>query len=284
MTNELQLDFNVDPETTIERFAKIICEQYPAARVKNVEEVLAADDGPINQLGWIALDGHQDHHFFYQDENPDQDALRWLLSLSPKKSDMPQLKRVLQQSYDSYAEGNQGILVEIPDPYLPGSKARASIGFYHNPLTNEINSGVSGTPLNQQEKILEDVAKELPARDIETFVLNAVRSLREELHNDANRHVVEGKIRKYLETDEHFRKETTREIPEGIHPGYTGKEAELWQKPASHVDYLSGSAGFVQVWTTKSESDIALVSVTRGEFDPESAIDKVKKSLSEKTQ
>ncbi|WP_306055358.1 hypothetical protein [Natronococcus wangiae] len=87
-----------------------------------------------------------------------------------------------------------------------------------------------------------------------------------------------------LEEDEHFRLETTREIPQGIHPGYTGTEAELWQKPVSRVEYLSGAQGFVQVWIPVSDAEISLVSATRGEFDPETAVDVVRNSLSEMHQ
>lgn len=284
MTSELQLDFDVDPEIQVERFPEIVREEYSGARIRHVEEVLVATGGPIDYLGWVALEGYQEHCFFYKDDDPDRETLRWLISISPQESDMARLKRVLQQLYDEYAEGDLGVLIEIPDPYLPGSGPKANIGFYHNPLTNEINSGIITTPLDQQEQILEDVAKLVPARDLETFVLNATRTLRTELREEAERHLIEEDVSAVLEQDDNFRLETTREIPVGIHPGYTGTEAELWQKPVSQVEYLSGAQGFVQIWIPISDEDISLVSVTRGEFDPETAVDDVQRTLSETIQ
>lgn len=197
---------------------------------------------------------------------------------------MPRLKRALQRLYDEYAEGEHGVLIEIPDPYLPSSDPRANIGFYHNPLTDDINSGIVTTPIDQQDRIFEDVSKLVPARDIETFVLNATRTLRTDLREEAEHHVIEGDVTEILEEDENFRLETTREIPPEIHPRYTGTEAELWQKPVSRVEYLSGAQGFVQVWIPVSDAEISLVSVTRGEFDPETAVDNVRNALSKMLQ
>lgn len=98
MTSKLQLEFDIDPERQIEQIADIVCEQHPPAQARNVEEVLVVDDGPIDYLGWLALEDYQDHHFFYKDEESDRELLQWLLSISPQESDMPQLKRVLQQT------------------------------------------------------------------------------------------------------------------------------------------------------------------------------------------
>ncbi|WP_436343697.1 hypothetical protein [Natronorubrum sp. FCH18a] len=68
MTSELQLDFDVDPESQIELLAEIVREEYPPARVRYVEEVVVADGGPIDYLGWLALEDYEEHCFFYKDE------------------------------------------------------------------------------------------------------------------------------------------------------------------------------------------------------------------------
>lgn len=138
-------------------------------------------------------------------------------------------------------------MIEIPDSYLPGKEPRANIGFYYNPITGNFVSGIIMTPVNQQDHILSDVNKLVPAKDIETFVLNAARTLRTELRQEANRHLLEGDIDSLLEQDPHFRQETVRDVPPGIHPGFEGTEAELWQKPVSQVECLAGAQGFVQV-------------------------------------
>ncbi|WP_436343696.1 hypothetical protein [Natronorubrum sp. FCH18a] len=214
----------------------------------------------------------------------DQQTLRWLLSISPQQSDMPQLKRFLRQSYESYAEGDHGVVIEIPDTYLPGTTPKANIGFYHNPITDDVNSGIVTTPVNQQKEIFEDVAKLVPARDLETFVLNTARTLRTELREDAERHTLEGDVSTILEQDPNFRRETVREIPQEIHPGYVGTEAELWQKPVSRIDYLDGAQGFVQIWIPITDEEVSLVSVTRGDFDRETALEEVRTAFSDKMQ
>ncbi|ELY39013.1 hypothetical protein [Natronorubrum tibetense] len=284
MTSELQLDFDVDPESQIELLAEIVREEYPPAKVRDVEEVIAVDGGPIDYLGWLALEDYEEHCFFYKDEEPDQQALRWLLSISPQQSDMPQLKRFLRQSYESYAESDHGVVIEISDTFLPGSTPKANIGFYHNPITDDVNSGIVTTPVNQQKEILADVSKLVPARDLETFVLNTARTLRTELRKDAERHTLEGDVSSILEQDPNFRRETVRDLPQGIHPGYVGTEVELWQKPVSRIDYLDGAQGFVQIWMPIADDDVCLLSVTRGEFNRESAIDEVRSTLSNKIQ
>lgn len=284
MTSELQLDYDVDPGRQIDRLAEITHEQYPSANVRTVEEVLVADGGPVDYLGWIAFEDYQDHCFFYHDENPDQELLRLLLSISPQQSDMPALKRLLKRSYDEYGETDNGTIIEIPDTYLPGSAPKAYVGFYHNPITDDVTSGILTEPLERQDEILEDVAKLVPARDLETFVLNVARTYRTELREQVDRHVLEDDVTSVLEDDPHFRLETVRELPEGIHPGYTGTDAELWQKPVSRVDQLAGSQGFVQVWRPQGDDDVALLSLTRGEFDHDDALDSVRSRLSEKAR
>ncbi|WP_240756946.1 hypothetical protein [Natronorubrum bangense] len=57
MTSELQLDFDVDPEIQVERFPKIVREEYPSARIRHVEEILVANDGPVDYLGGLPSKG-----------------------------------------------------------------------------------------------------------------------------------------------------------------------------------------------------------------------------------
>lgn len=139
-----------------------------------------------------------------------------------------------------------GLLIEIPDPYLPGKKPRLNLGLYHNPIDDDVNSGSIARPIQQQERILTDMNKIVPARDLETLVLNAGKTLRARFNEEAARHMIEGNVRARLEQDPDFRHETVSTVPDGTHPQYVGDEAELWQKPVSRVDYLTGSQGFVQ--------------------------------------
>lgn len=284
MTSALQFEFDIDPERQVERLAEIIQEQHPPAKIRHVEKVLVADGGPVDYLGWLILEDYEDHCLFYKDDNPDQKTLSWLLSITPQRSEIAQFKRFLYQNYEVYDEDDRGVVIEIPDPYLPGTGPKANIGFYHNPLTDDINSGIITSPVELQDDILEDTAKLVPARDLETFLLNAGRELQAELQEEAERHTIKGDINALLEEDPNFRQETVRDVPLDIHPKYGGTEAELWQKPISHVDYLAGSQGFVQLWTPTSEEEIGLLSLTRGEFDRDTALDEVRSALSDKIQ
>ncbi|WP_317176109.1 hypothetical protein [Halomontanus rarus] len=280
MTRELRLDFDVDSETQIEKLTEIIREECPSISVRSVEKVIAADGGPVDYLGWLVLEGDDDC-FFYDDDDPDQEALRWLMSISPRQSDLPDLKRILQRQYNEYAEGDLGVIIEIPDIYLPGTQPKVLLGMYHNPITDDLATGAVAKPVSQQDEILADIDKQLPARDLETFIMNAARTLQTDFRTEAERHLLDGDVTSVLEQDPHFRRETETDVPDGIHPGYSGKEAELWQKPVSRVDSLSGAQGFVQVWIPIDDDDVALVAVTRGDFDHEEALDTVRSTILE---
>lgn len=284
MTSELQLEFDVDPESHITQIADIICEQYPKANIRSVEEVIAADCGPVDYLSWLVLEGYEEHCFFYNDENPDQESLRWLFSISPTKSDLQTLKQILQQEYDDFATDDLGVLIEIPDTYLPRKLPKVNLGIYYNPITDELNTGIIADPISQQEQILEDVNKLVPAKDIETFVMNAARTLRTRLNQRAERHSLEGNVDAILKSDPHFNRETISEIPERIHPGYVDIDAELWQKPISQVEFLDGSQGFVQVWVPVPEDEIVVISLTRGEFDKDIALDQIREKFTSRIE
>lgn len=83
----------------------------------------------------------------------------------------------------------------------------------------------------------------VPDRGIEKFLSRVIWTVNEQVEADAERHTVRADIRDHLERDPTCRHETTKPLPADIHPNYTGAEPELWQKPASKVDFMDGSQG-----------------------------------------
>ena len=105
--------------------------------------------------------------------------------------------------------------------------------------------------------------------------------LYEEIEAEIDRHVLDREVRPHLEADPDFRRETVTTVPEDIHPEYGGTDAELWQKPVSKVSYLDGAQGFLQVWIPAEPVDLALVTVTNGEYDEERVVEQTRDRLQE---
>ena len=279
MLNNIPDEYEIDPGTDLDRLAEITIERYPDAIRRPVEEVIFVDDGPIDYLAWVALDDYTRDELFYYDRNPDQDTLRRLVSWSPNKDDMRLLKAYFAKEFDIIKSIPQAAFIKIPDPYLPGSKPSANIVFYHRPSTGKIDIGINATPLERNEEILSDVDRVIPAKDLETFARSVVERFYDELEATAEQHVIEADIADILASDPDFRRETTKPLPDGIHPLYTGEEAELWQKPVSKSTVITGSEGFIQVWLPNSQDHGGLVSLTNGDYDTVQALASVRTAL-----
>lgn len=279
MLNNIPDEYEIDPGTDIDRLAEITIERYPDAIRRPVEEVIFVDEGPIDYLAWVALDNYTRHEIFYYDRDPDQDTLRRLVSWSPDKDDIRLLKAYFAKEFDIIESIPQAAFIEIPDPYLPGSKPSANIAFYHRPSTAEIDIGINATPLERNEDIFSDVDRVIPAKDLETFARNVVEHFYDELEATAEQHVIECDIAEILASDPDFRQQTTKPLPDGIHPLYTGEAAELWQKPVSKSTAITGSEGFIQVWLPNSQDQGGLVSLTDGDYDTDQALESVRAAV-----
>lgn len=84
------------------RLEAIITEQYPPTNVRDVEEVIFVDDGPVDYLAWFALEGYEDHTFFYYDDAPEEEMLRQLLGMMPRESEMPKFRALLRAKYETF--------------------------------------------------------------------------------------------------------------------------------------------------------------------------------------
>ena len=193
---------------------------------------------------------------------------------------MPKFKTLLQTHYDVYQELEIARLLEIPDTYLPqlGERPRVNLGICHEPGTDQVVSGISAVPRLQEQDIVKDIDKLVPDDDLEKFISRTVWLVNTQIEEKADRHTIETDIQHLLDTDPDFRFETTKPLPKGIHPAYTGTDAELWQKPASRVHYMDGSQGFLQIWIPVDEG-ITLIDVTAGGYDRQTIIDAIRESL-----
>ncbi|MFC7216173.1 hypothetical protein ACFQO4_19100 [Saliphagus sp. GCM10025334] len=281
MAQEFISEYGLDPDEFIKRLADRFQNRFSKIERRSIEEAIFVDGGPVDYLVWISLEGYENHTFFYHDEEPNVEFVQRLLLTSPAKEEMPLFKSFLQQNYETYTDLNNTVLLEIRDTYLPqmGERPRANIGICHNPLDDRIVSGVSGIPRRQEQEIFDDMDKIVPDRTFEKFITSTVQTLQTEIEEEADRHTISGEIRDILQQDRGFTLETTKELPKGIHPQYTGEEADLWQKPVSRVDYMDGAQGFLQIWIPIDEEEIALVSATAGEYDREAIVDAIREEF-----
>lgn len=276
MLEDIPDEYEIDPGTDIDRLAEIFVEQYPDAVRHTVDEAIFADDGPVDYLTWVALDGYSRHEFFYYDSDPDSDVLRTLLSLSPNSDDMPTLQAYLNSGFDIVEPVEHAAVLAVPDPYLPGSKPQANVAFYQNPTGEEINIGLNATPLQKEEEILEHVDRLVPAKNLETFTRNVVYSFYDELEETAQNHLIEGDVLTFLKDDPDFRYQTTKLLPDGVYPTYTGEAAQMWQKPVSKEPDIEGSQGFIRIWVPENETSVGFVDVTAGQYEIEQALNQIR--------
>lgn len=279
MEGNIPDEYEIDPGTDIDRLAEIFVEQYPDAIRHSIDEVLFANEGPVQYLTWVAFDGYERHEFFYNDTSPDEKTLRRLLTWTPAEDEMDMLKAFLVTKFDVVKPIQYAALLEIPDTYSPGSEPGANLLFYEDPTQGTINVGINATPASHEKEIVEHVDKLVPASDLETFAKNIIRSFYTEIEDTAERHLVEGNIRGFLEANPDFRQQTTKSLPRGIYPPHTGEPAELWQKPVSKEPAIEGSQGFIQIWVPEEDDKTGFVTLTSGDYHPQQAVDAVRSEL-----
>lgn len=286
MPQELTTEYDIDRGEYLNRVEKLVTERHPPARPRHVEEVLFADDGPIEYLAWFALDGYDDHTFFYYDSSPDSEFLQLLLSIKPNEDEMPKLRALLRSRYETFEASEAGALFEIPDTYLPQftPRPRAHIGFFYSPVDDKLVAGTSARPQTKTQEILEDVEKLLPNDDVEAFVTDVVEAVYDEIEAEIERRVLEIDVRPALKADSDFQCETVTTIPDDLHPEYGGQPGELWQKPGAKVEFLNSAQGFLQVWLPEETESVALVTATSGEYDEETVVEKTRTQLRQLTQ
>lgn len=278
MPREFVSEYGIDPEKYVQRLVDEYRERCPQFGERDVEEVILVDDGPVDHLVWIAFEGYEEHTFFYHDDDPEYETVQQLIHYSPDAEEMQKFKLYLYKKYETYEELDLARVLEIRDTYKPQFRGgpRAYLTLVYEPSADHVVSGISASPRPAEEEIFEDVGKIVPDRDIEKFIEQTVLAVNSRIRENSDRHLVAGDIRDQLEADPDFRLETTKPLPEGIHPKFRGDDAELWQKAASKVEYVDGSQGFLQIWLPVEESETALVDATAGHYDQDAVVDEIR--------
>ncbi|ACV46581.1 MULTISPECIES: hypothetical protein [Halomicrobium] len=279
MLEDVPEEYEIDPESDFKQLEDIFVEEFPDAVEHSVEDVIFADDGPVNHLTWIALDGYSRHEFFYDDDNPDSDTLYSLLSLSPGKDDMMALRAYLAKEFDVVKSLENAALLGIPDTYQPGSKAQAHVAFYRDPRNGELNVGLNATPAQKEAEILDDVNRLVPTKNLEKLIRKVADIFYDEVEQTARDTIISGDVLSVLDDDPDFRYQTTKPLPDGVNPMYRGREAQLWQKPISKDSVIEGSQGFIQIWVPEEEESTGFISVTNGEYDNREALSEVRTAM-----
>lgn len=261
-------EHDLAPAAAVDRIEALVLDRYPDAVVHRPDEAVFATDGPVDNLAWIAYDGYTEHPFFYHDPDPDGRTLRRYLTWAPEESEMKTLKAFLAGTYEVYEPVEAALVVEIPDPYLPGSDPKAVAAYYHDPHADRLAVGVDTVPPDEEATVLDDIARVVPASDLRTFLTDIVRTLSDELDTAARR-ILDGDVREYLDASPEFQRRDTQPVPEGIHPEHTGSEAERWEAPADAIDAFEGTDGTVQVWVPVAEERLGLLALTGVDADRE---------------
>ena len=117
--------------------------------------------------------------------------------MMPTEEEMPKFRALLGSQNDTLEVVESAVLFEIPDTYLPQltPNPRANVGFFYSSVEDAIAVGTNAIPRTRTERILEDVEKLLPSRDVERFVSDVVHELYEEIEADVERHVLDADVR-----------------------------------------------------------------------------------------
>lgn len=278
MAQEFISEYGLPPADYAQRLTDTLCEYCPDFSKRAVEEAFLVDDGPIDYLVWFVLEDYNGHTFYYRDKTPDKEFLHRLAFMSPSRAEMPTFKQYLQNKYDVYRELEIAKILELTDTYQPqlGTRPRANFCIGHDPGDDRIVFGISGTPRPKEQEIFDNIDKIVPDNTVEQFISRTVQTVNTRIEEEADRHTISSDIRDRLKADSNFQKETTKPLPTGIHPKYTDQLAQLWQKPASKVEYMNGSQGFLQIWIPVDETDVTLVSATAGDYNREAIVDTIR--------
>lgn len=163
----------------------------------------------------------------------------------------------LQERYDR-VETVTGSVLFLRCQYAPrlGGQPTLVLQVYENPASESLSVGYTPRQTDDPQDLEACIAKNVPEPTVADYVDRLVyrvdTAISEELRS---RNVVEGVDRAGL--DAHgFREQTTKPVPESLHPEYGGDEAELWQVPASNADWVEGSNGFIRIWRLPDDTGV----------------------------
>lgn len=195
----------------------------------------------------------------------------------PNASDVAKVFRShLQSTYDR-VQTVEGRVLFLPCQYAPATGGRPTMVLqaYANPASESLSVGPTPRNTDAVQDLESCIAKNVPKDTVEDYVDQLVYRIDTAIYEEqVEQNVVEGINRSTLEMLG-FRHQTTKPVPEPLHPEYGDVEAELWQVPASKAAWADGSTGFVRVW--RLPDDIGIIDPVNldGPHDEEVAATKV---------
>ena len=260
MPREFIAEYGYDPGDYVQQLVDEIISRSSRFTECSVEEAIFVDEGPIDFLVWFALNDYKEHTFFYHDDTPEQKHSDNLSSFLRRNKQCRSSKRCYRHTR-TCTRNSRLHAPRNSRTYLPqlGERPRVNLGICHEPGTDQVVSGISAVPRLQEQDIVKDIDKLVPDDDLEKFISRTVWLVNTQIEEKADRQL-ETDIQHLLDTDPDFRFKTTKPLPKGIHPAYTGTDAELWQKPASRVHYMDGSQGFLKFGSLSMKGSRSLMS------------------------
>jgi hypothetical protein len=135
-------------------------------------------------------------------------------------------------------------------PYAPalGGQPTMILQAYANPESASLSVGPTSRHADDADELAACIAKQVPKATVEDYVDRLVSRVDAAVRDDLiDRNVIETVERPTLEA-RGFRRQTTKPVPQALHPEHGGCDADLWQVPASTADWVPGSNGFVRLW------------------------------------
>lgn len=199
----------------------------------------------------------RDVHFLlpFGDEESDPDELRRLERVV-QGFDGPNATRVadafrthLETTYDRLHSVSGSVLfLRCQYASAVGGQPTMVLQAYANPASDSLSVGYTAKRTDDADALETCIAKNVPTATVEDYVDRLVYRLESTIYDERiTRRVVENLQRETLATLG-FRRQTTKPLPQVLHPDYDGVDADLWQLPAGTADWVDGSTGFVRVW------------------------------------
>lgn len=207
-----------------------------------------------------------DEHFLlpFGDEDSDPAEIDRLESVvqgfaSPNATDVAEaFQSHLQSTYDEL-QTVEGSVLFLPCQYAPvfGGRPTLVLQAYANPLSESLSVGFTPRHTEEVEDLEACISKNVPKDTVADYIDQLVYRIDTAIYEEqVDQKVVEGISRSTLEALG-FRQQTTKPVPEPLHPEYGDVEAELWQVPASKATWADGSTGFVRIW--RLPDDIGII-------------------------
>ena len=207
----------------------------------------------------------RDEHFLlpFGDEGSDQTELRRLENVirgleGPNAGEVAEAFRShLRTSYDRI-RAVDGVVFVLRCQYAPalGGQPTMILQAYANPASESLSVGYTPRNTDDVRELEAGIAKNVPTATVEAYVDRLVYRIDAAMRDErVARRVVEDVERDALAALG-FREQTTKPLPRSLHPERAGADAALWQAPASNVDWVPGSSGFVRVWRLEDGTGI----------------------------